>query len=121
MNIAEVPGAGRGSFIQGSLTHNQRIERLWVDLQRWCTDSYKVAFEWLENNGLLDIDDPIHLWCLHFCYLPMLDQSLNWFATRWNCHKIRMDKGRTPEQLAFQGETSHLLKSNINDNGLILA
>ncbi|KAK4688041.1 hypothetical protein P7C73_g2070, partial [Tremellales sp. Uapishka_1] len=101
--MEEHRGIGRGSFIQGTSTHNQRIERLWVDLQRWCTDSYRLIFDFLEEKGRLDVDHPVQMWCLHFCYIPMLNHSLVWFTQRWNKHKVRTEGGRTPEQIAFQG------------------
>ncbi|RXK39647.1 hypothetical protein M231_03001 [Tremella mesenterica] len=86
----------RRPFIQGPSTRNQRIERLWVDLQKWATLSYRRAFEALEAEGVLDLNSPLHMWCLHFCYLPMLNQSLNDFRVFWNNHGVRTMQGRTP-------------------------
>lgn len=62
-----------------------------------------MVFDWLEVAGWLDIDRPLSLWCLHVCYLPMLNASLAWFAQRWNNHKIRTAGKRTPEQLFLKG------------------
>ncbi|CAD6960472.1 unnamed protein product [Tilletia caries] len=63
-------GHHRGSFVQGPSTRNQRIERLWVDLQAWTTGTYKTIFGQLEADGLLDTASPVHLWCLHLVFLP---------------------------------------------------
>lgn len=75
-----------------------------MDLQRWCTARYKDVFEGLEAEGQLDVNDPLDMYALHFCYLPMLNKALDVFVQTWNNHGIRTAKNKSPEQLWLESE-----------------
>ena len=62
-------GCGRNSVMCGSSTHNQRIERLWRDVRR-VVRQYQNLFSYLETHNLLDCLSDVHLFALHYVFIP---------------------------------------------------
>lgn len=96
-------GTGRGSFITGRSVHNQRIERLWRDVFSSCLSHLYHTFHSLEDEGLLDPIDEIDLFCLHFIFLPRINQQLEAFKEAYCRHKLRTEHNSTPLQLWTRG------------------
>ena len=96
-------GEGRNSMLTGSSTHNQRNERLWVDMRRSVTMMYSNLFYLMEKQGLLDPLNEMHIFALHYTFVPRIDHGLLLFQNGWKNHSIWRANHLSPYQLFVQG------------------
>lgn len=90
----------------GKSTHNQRIERLWRDVFAGCLTLFYNLFYELERSGTLNPNDDIHLWCLHYTFLPVINRHLKNWKNAWVHHPLRSERNATPMQLWIRGLNS---------------
>ncbi len=57
----------------------------------------------LEDSGVLDPDNELHLLALHFVFLPRIRRSLESFQTAWNSHGLSSAQHSSPLQLWTTG------------------
>ncbi len=86
--ILNHPARGPGYFIVGRSVHNQRIERLWRDVFQSCVILFYELFYRMEEIAILNVENEIHLFCLHYIYVPRINRALSQFVDAWNHHPM---------------------------------
>ncbi|KAG8715027.1 hypothetical protein FRC09_016995 [Ceratobasidium sp. 395] len=110
-----VRGENRASYMWGSSTHNQRIERLWHDAGMGFGRPWKAFLIRLEDRHCLDQSNPHHLWLLHDEFIVELNQDVDQFVADWNTHGISgsATKGKSPQDMRFLGQLTQGLQEDI--------
>ena len=57
----------------------------------------------MEECGMLDPSNEVHLFALHFVYLPRINRNLEVFAQGHNRAPIYTERGKSPLQLWISG------------------
>lgn len=81
-----------------------RIERLWRDVFGGVLDLFYTTFCYLEMEGLLHTDNEMHMYALHWTFLPHINRHLQFFKDGWNNHRLRTEGNQSPLQIWSQNE-----------------
>ena len=80
-----------------------------------CTVLFYGLFYYLEDNYLLDIENEVHMFCLHYIYLQRLNASLQLFKEAWNNHPLSTERNHTPIQLWISGHARIQMDEQISE------
>lgn len=83
-----------------------RIERLWRDVWMSVSNVHYEILHSLEDEGLLDPSDSIHLFCAQHVFLPRLQRDLDVFRDN---HPLRTEQNLSPQQLWTMGLLQNLI------------
>jgi len=53
--------------------------------------------------GVLDTDNDVHLFILHYVFLPRINRVISSFVAGWNNHSLRTERNQTPNRIWFNG------------------
>ena len=74
----------------------------------------------MEEAGYLDVNNDVHMFCLHYVFISRINKHLCHFVDGWNDHSIRAAQNCTPNQhwisgLANIGVSNDLAAQEIQD------
>ncbi len=96
-------GTTSNPVLTGRSVHNQRIERLWRDASQSFIGLYRRLFYFMESHHYLDPLNEVHIYALHYVYLPRIRRSVEEFISQWNNHPLSSEKNKTPYQIWTEG------------------
>lgn len=109
---------GSASVLTGSSVHNTPIERLWRDVRKSVVEPLRVELEALEENGVLDPDNKVDIYCLHRVLKKRINSRLSEFTSSWNNHLLRTESNYTPLQLFCMYSGSDTSDKDSGSDGL---
>ncbi|XP_031573563.1 uncharacterized protein LOC116307446 [Actinia tenebrosa] len=94
-----------------SSTANQRIEAWWSIFRKSQSNWWLELFKDLKESGSFCNGNIIHVYCLRYCFMNIIQKELDSVAANWNEHRIRKNStaecpNGIPDELFFLPENS---------------
>ncbi|RXM95875.1 hypothetical protein EOD39_16371 [Acipenser ruthenus] len=86
------------AVIAGRSVHNERIERMWRDVNRLVSCQFREMFYHLELEGMLDPLNEVDLFCLHWVYSDLIGKILSEHARAHDHYGVSPEGNFTPPQ-----------------------
>ena len=65
---------------------------------------------------MLNVENDIHMFCLHYVYLPRLNRALHQFVEAWNYHPMSSMGNLSPIQIWIAGLSRNSTDEAVNDD-----
>ena len=101
--MLENRGLNRGRIITGSSVHNCRVECTHKGVYAGVLCHFANIFSGMEDMGLIDPLNEVHLFSLHFVYIPRITRALQHFISHWNNHPVSSEYQLSPLQTFATG------------------
>lgn len=115
--------SGMASFKVIPSTQNIRIERFWGFLKSSHGVFWINLFKDMVDYELLDLTNPIHIECLRYVFMPLIQRDLDKLREEWNAHRVRRNRNGVaisgkPNVLYYQTELFGTMdyKFNVNED-----
>ena len=73
-------------------------------------------FQTLEEQNVLNLDDETDLFCLHYIFIPRINEALLEFQQAWNSHSLSTESNWSPLQLFTAYSIDNPLFEDIDPN-----
>ena len=84
--------SGMKSFMYGKSASNQRIESWWGILRKQGIQWWMCYFKDIQDTNAFDATNHVHVACMRYCFMELIQAELDRIAQHWNLHEIRSQR-----------------------------
>lgn len=90
---------------------------MWRDVFEGVLSYFYNLFDFMQDQGILDCLDSVHLQALHYTYRGDINRRLCIWAKAWDAHRMRTTK-TSPQALWIAGQMQNLVGVDVNEQDL---